>query len=82
MTEKPGSPQSTGSQSWTLPKQPCAQRRKAFFTCSNTSPVRVEPESDVASWLVGTLVAPSVQRYRLPLLQELWPFWSLFSSLL
>ena len=49
MTEKPGSPQSTGSQSWTLPKQPCAQRRKAFFACGSSAPVRVKHEGGAAA---------------------------------
>jgi len=31
LTEKPGRPQSTGLQSWTWPKQPCAHRHKTFF---------------------------------------------------
>ena len=31
LTEKPGRPQSTGSQSWTLPKWPCMHRCKIFL---------------------------------------------------
>ena len=49
MTEKPGRPQSTESQSWTLLKQPCAQRRKAFFACGSSAPVRVEREGGAAA---------------------------------
>ena len=43
--------------------------------------MRVELEGGAAAWL-GTLVAPSVQGHKLALLQELWPYQSLFSSLL
>ena len=32
-------------------------------------------------WLVGTLEAPSVQGHGLPLLQELWPYQSIFEPL-
>jgi len=79
LTMKPGRPQSTGLQRVRhYQSDPARIDTRLFFTCSNFSPVRVELESDVASWLVGTLVAPNVQRYRLPLLQELWPYWSLF----
>ena len=38
--------------------------------------MRVEREGGKAAWLVGTLVAPSVQGHRLPLPQELWPYQS------
>ena len=43
--------------------------------------MRVEHEDDSVAWLVGTLVAPSVQGHRLPPPQELWPYQSLFLSL-
>ena len=43
--------------------------------------MRVEREDDSVAWLVGTLVAPSVQGHRLPPPQELWPYQSLFLSL-
>ena len=82
LTEKTGRPQATGSQSWTRPKGPCVPRRKTSFACGSSAPVRVEHESGAAAWLVGTLVAPSVQGHGLPLLQELWPYQSLFLSLL
>ena len=42
----------------------------------------VEHEGGTAAWHVGTLAAPSVQGHGLPLLQELWPYQSLFSSFL
>ena len=70
------------AKSWTQPKQPCMHRCKTFFACGSSAPVRVEHERDTATWLVGTLVAPSVQGHRLPLSQELWPYQSLFLSLL
>ena len=43
--------------------------------------MRVEHEGDAAAWVMGTLLAPSVQGYELPLLQELWPYQSLFEPL-
>ena len=48
-------------------------RRKLFFACGRSAPVRVEREGGAASWVVETLVAPSVQGHGLPPLQELWP---------
>ena len=57
-------------------------RNKTFiFACGSSAPVRVEHEGGAAAWLVGTLVAPSVQGHRLPPPQELWPYQSLFLSL-
>ena len=44
--------------------------------------MRVECEGGTAAWLMGTLTVPSVQGHGLPLLQELWPYQSLFVSLL
>ena len=38
----------------------------------------IEYESGIAAWLVGTLLALSVQGHGLPPLQELWPYQSLF----
>ena len=55
---------------------------QGFFACGSSAPVRVEHEGGAAAWVAGTLAAPSVQGYRLPPLQELWPYQSLFSSLL
>ena len=57
-------------------------RRKTFFACGSWAPVRVERESGAAAWLTGTLVAPAVQGHGLPLAQELWPYKSLFLSLI
>ena len=57
-------------------------RCKIFFACGSSAPVRVECEDVTAACLVGTLVVTSVQGHRLPLLQELWLYQSLFSSLL
>ena len=53
-----------------------------LFACGSSAPVRVEREGGAAAWLEGTLAAPSVQGHGLPLLQELWAYQSLFSSLL
>ena len=52
--------------------------RHFFFACGRSGPVRVEREGVTAAWFAGTLMAPSVQRHGLPLLQELWPAQSLF----
>ena len=57
------------------------QMQDIFFCLWQIYPVRVEHEVGIAAWLVGTLEAPSVQGHRLPPL-ELWPYQSLFSSLL
>ena len=48
-----------------------------FFCLCSSAPVRVEHEGGTAAWFVGTLAAPSVQGHGL-LLQELWPYQSLF----
>ena len=53
-----------------------------FLACGSSAPVRVESEGGPAAWLVGILVVPSVEGHGLPLLQELWLYQSLFSSLL
>ena len=42
-----------------------------FFCLWQLCPCEVECEGGAAAWLVGTLVAPSVQGHGLPLLQEL-----------
>ena len=70
------------AKSRTLPKRPCMQRWETFFASGSSAPVRVECEGGTAAWLAGSLVAPSVQGHRLPLLQELWPYQSLSSSFL
>ena len=66
----------------TLPKRPCVHRCKTFFACGSSAPVRVEREVGTTAWVVGTLEVASVQGHRLPLLQELWLYQSLFSSFL
>ena len=43
--------------------------------------MRIEYEGSAASWVVGTLGVPSVQEHRLSLMQELWPYQSLFCFL-
>ena len=73
--------------SWTWLKWPrwtlkYMNRCKTFFACGIPAPVRVEREGGAAVWFARTLVVPSVQGHRLPPPQELWPFQSLFSSLL
>ena len=70
------------TKSWTLLKRPCVHRRKSFFACGSSAPVRVACEGGTAAWLARTLEVPSVQGHGLPPLQELWPYQSLFSSLL
>ena len=55
-------------------------RRKTFFACGSSAPVRVEHEGGATAWLAGTLAAPSVQRHKLPPRQELWPYQSLFEA--
>ena len=72
------------AKSWTGPKGPARidARIFFFFVCSSSAPVRVEHEGGVATWLVGTLAVPRVREHGLPWPQELWPYQSLFSSLL
>ena len=41
-----------------------------------------EREGSAAAWLAEALAAPRVQGHGLPLLQELWPYQSLFFQLL
>ena len=53
-------------------------RRNIFFACGSSAPVRVEHEGGTAAWLVGTLMATSVQGHGLPPPQELWPYQSFF----
>ena len=54
---------------------------QTFFDCGSNVPVRVEQEGGAADWLAGTLAEPSVQGHGLPPLQELWPYQSVFKSL-
>ena len=70
------------TKSWTLPKGLCPHRHKTILAYGSSVPVRVECEGGAAAWLAGTLVAPNVQGLRLPPQQELWPYQSLFLSLL
>jgi len=57
-------------------------KHKTFLACGSSAPVRAEHEGGAAAWLVGTLAALSVQGHRLPLLQELRTYQSLFLSIL
>ena len=68
--------------SQTLLEWHCAHRHKTFYVCGSSVTSIFECECGSAAWLSGTLLAPSVQRYGLPPLQKLWPYQSLFSSLL
>ena len=72
------------AKSQTGPTRPCAHKYNTFFffAYGSSPPVRVEREGGVAALLSGTLAMPSVQGHKLPLLQELWPYQSLFFSLL
>ena len=82
-TEKPGRPQSTGSQIVGHDQSdPVCIDPIPFYACGSSAPVRVEREGGAAAWLEGTLAVPSVQRHRLLPRQELWPYQSLFSRLL
>ena len=50
-----------------------------FLLASDISAtVRIEHRGGIAAWIMGTLVAKYVQGHRLPQLQELWPYQSLF----
>ena len=49
-----------------------------FFAFGSCAPVRVEREGGKATWVLGTLAAPSMQGHGLPPLKDLWPFQSLF----
>ena len=53
-----------------------------FFACDNSAPVQVVCEGGTADLLVETLAVPSIQGHGLPPPQELWPYQSLFPSLL
>ena len=82
LTEKPGWPQSTGSQRVGHDRSDPVRINTDFFACGSSAPVRVEREGGAAVWLVGTLAAQSVQAHEMPSLQELWPYQSIFLSLL
>ena len=66
------------AKSWPPLKRLCAHRRKTFFACGSSAPVRVEREDGTAVWLAGTLAVPSMQGHGLPLPQEVWLYHSLF----
>ena len=77
LTEKPGRPQSTGSQRvGQYRSNPVRIDEGLSSACASSVPVRVEREGGAAAWLAGTLAAPSVQGHGLPLPQELWPYQS------
>ena len=65
LTEKLGRPQSTGSQKVKRDQSNPAHIDTNFFARGRSAPVRVEHEGGAAAWLVGTLMAPSVQGYGL-----------------
>ena len=65
LTEKPGRPQSTGSQRVGHYRSDHVYLDTRFFPCGSTAPVRVDHEGGAAAWLVGTLAAPNVQGYGL-----------------
>ena len=43
--------------------------------------MRVEHEGGAAAWVMGTLVAPSVQAHGVPQPLELWPYQPFFEPL-
>ena len=62
LTEKPGRPQSTGSQRVKhYQSDPECIDLRLLFACFISAPVRAECEGGAAAWLAGTLAAPSVQ---------------------
>ena len=72
LAEKPGRPQSTGSQRGGHDRgDPASTDAGLFFARGSSAPVRAEYEGGAAAWLLGTLAVPSVQGH--PLMQELWP---------
>ena len=82
LTEKPGRPQSTGSQRLRHDQSdPACIDARLFFACGTSAPVRGECEGGTAACHVGTLATPSVQRHGLPQSQELWPYQSFFEHL-
>ena len=83
LTEKPGRPQYVGLQGIGHDQSdPACIEARIFFACGSSALVRVECEGGPAAWLAETLAVPSVQGQGLPLLQEVWPYQSLSSSLL
>ena len=83
LTEKPDRPQSTGLQIGGYDQSdPACIIDTRRFACGGSALVRGEHERGATAWLVGTLVAPSVQGHRLPPPQELRSYQSLYSGLL
>ena len=83
LTEKPGRPQSMGLQRvGHYQSNPVCIDMRLFFACGSPATVIAECEGGPGAWLAGILVVSSVQRHGLSPLQELWPYKSLFSSLL
>ena len=74
-TDRPGRPQSTGSQRvrhyWS---DTVHIDTRLFSACGISASVRVKHEGGMVAWLVGTLVAPSVQGHGLTLPQEFWTY--------
>ena len=69
--EKLGWPQSTGSQRVEHDRSnPAYIDTRLFFACGSSAPVRVEREYGTAAWVVGTLVAPSVQGHEVVTLSK------------
>ena len=81
LTEKPGRPQSTGSQRVGHDRSDPVRINTDFFACGSSAPVRVEREGGAAAWLVGTLAAPGVQGHGLSPPQYYGPI-RVFMSLL
>jgi len=72
LKEKPGRPQSTGSQRVRhYRNDPACIDTRFLFACGSFVPVRVEHEGGTTAWFSGTLLAPSVQGHGLSLLQKL-----------
>ena len=85
VAEKPGRPQSTGSQRVGYDHSDPAYIDARFFfffflAWGSSAPLRVEREGGTDAWLVGALALQSVQGHRLPPPQESWPYLSLFSE--
>ena len=82
LTDKPGRPQSTGSQrvenNW---RDPVCIDVRLFFACGSSAPGRVEHQDGTAACDTGTKAALSVQGHGLLNLQELWPHQSFFEHL-
>ena len=67
---------------WQLLSQEIQCYLGLFLAYGSSAPLRTEHEGDATAWVMGTLVAPSVQEHRLPPPQDLWHYQNLFSSLL